>query len=175
MTVTRFIVLVGLVTLATVIVFQIFISFDRYNAPKTFSSNGERIYFTGKSISGSSITSTGGDSHMGMHSDTRSGCARCHGNNREGGFVQTMFNFSVVPPPITPEALFRDQADIHSQDEHGDHGSYDDESLKLAIRQGIDPAGKRLDMAMPRWTMSDSDIDDLISYLRSQPNDKFDE
>ncbi|MDH3692602.1 MAG: cytochrome c, partial [Gammaproteobacteria bacterium] len=64
---------------------------------------------------------------------------------------------------LTAEALF---SDSHGHDGHGDHGNYDAESLRRAITTGLDPAGESLDSAMPRWSMSPSDLDDLVAYLR---------
>jgi hypothetical protein len=58
------------------------------------------------------------------------------------------------------------ESDAHDEDGHGDHGSYSNESLGRAITQGIDPSGKKLNDAMPRWNMDPSDLNDLIAYLR---------
>jgi len=71
--------------------------------------------------------------------------------------------FWVVAPAITAEALFgnHDQANGH-----GDHQAYTETSLQRAIIEGIDPSGKRLDDAMPRWSMSERDLDDLLQYLQ---------
>lgn len=127
--------------------------------PARFESNGHRIYLTGTSASGRAIASTGGSMHMQMHAGS---CATCHGVDRRGG-KRMMPRFWVVTPPITPEALF----DNHGEeiDSHGDHQTYSEISLRVAITEGIDPAGKRFDQAMPRWSMSERDLADLIQYL----------
>jgi hypothetical protein len=39
--------------------------------------------------------------------------------------------------------------------------------LRRAITDGVDPAGERLDPAMPRWSMSGEDMADLIAYLKT--------
>ena len=96
--------------------------------------------------------------HMRMHG---TGCVSCHGVDREGSRLWPQF--WVKAPALTVEALFTDD---HTKDGHGDHGSYDTESLREAITDGVNPAGKRLDAAMPRWSMSQSDLDDLIAYLQ---------
>lgn len=72
--------------------------------------------------------------------------------------------FTVVAPPITPEALFGEH-DAEGGG-HSDHQAYTEESLRRAITEGIDPAGNRLDDAMPRWFMSEQDLTDLIKYLQ---------
>lgn len=46
------------------------------------------------------------------------------------------------------------------------HPPYTDELIKRAITEGLDPGGKPLDKTMPRWKMSDRDLDDVIAYLK---------
>ena len=131
------------------------------DGPSEFVSNGERIYFTGSSASGIPINAVGGDGHMNMHMRMHgTGCVTCHGVDREGGRLWPQF--WTKAPALTTEALFTDD---HA-DGHGDHGNYDAESLRRAITDGVDPAGKQLDPAMPRWSMSRSDLDDLVAYLQ---------
>ncbi|NCF37898.1 MAG: c-type cytochrome [Gammaproteobacteria bacterium] len=130
--------------------------------PTGFASNGERIYFTGTSASGKAITASGGTGMMNMHRQMHGGgCAVCHGAKREGQRLWPQF--WIKAPALTAEALF---ADDHADDGHGDHGSYDSASLGKAITDGIDPDGKQLDAAMPRWSMSGADLADLIAYLQ---------
>lgn len=124
---------------------------------RAFTSNGEQIYYTGRSQTGSSITYQGGTMHAQMHYTS---CASCHGDKRQG---QRLYpRFWVVAPPLTRQALFEEH-----DDGHGDHQRYDKNSLKLAIRQGLDPAGDTLNAAMPQWRINDADMDDLISFLLS--------
>ena len=73
--------------------------------------------------------------------------------------------FWIVAPAITPEALFGNH-DAQA-DAHGDHQAYTVASLRRVIVEGIDPSEKRLDDAMPRWTMSEQDLDDLLEYLQA--------
>ena len=47
-----------------------------------------------------------------------------------------------------------------------EHPRYDEESFKQAVTQGIDPGGDALDPLMPRWQMSDQELNDLITYLK---------
>ncbi|MDH3665508.1 MAG: cytochrome c [Paracoccaceae bacterium] len=129
--------------------------------PAQFRSNGERIYFTGASSSGLPIRPTGGGMRMQMHGG---GCVTCHGTDRLGGRI--MPRFWISAPPLTPKALFG-EGDAHEDDGHGDHDAYDEESLARAIAQGIDPESERLDPAMPRWSMADQDLADLIAFLRT--------
>lgn len=135
--------------------------------PLAYVSNGERIYFTGSSISGSAISASGGSGHMNLHMRMHgTGCASCHGAEREGKRLWPQF--WIKAPALTAEVLF--ESDAHDEDGHGDHGSYDDESLRRAISQGIDPSGEQLNDAMPRWNMSTADLNDLIAYLKQTHN-----
>lgn len=129
-----------------------------------YVSNGERIYLTGTSASGQPVNSLGGDATMGMHRQMHGGgCGSCHGDDREGQRLWP--RFWVEAPALTAESLFGDDHEEDSSD-HGDHGSYDAVSLRRAITQGFDPAGESLDEAMPRWSMVESDLNDLIVYLQ---------
>ncbi len=75
--------------------------------PRAFASNGERIYFTGVSTSGKPIRARGGDTAMGMHRPMHgSGCATCHGDDREGR--RLMPRFWIKAPALTSDALFGD-------------------------------------------------------------------
>lgn len=133
------------------------------NNSNNFVSNGERIYFTGRSQSGMPINAIGGAGgmHRQMHG---SGCASCHGDDREGRRLWPQF--WTKAPALTAIALFGDNDHQDNSDGHGDHASYDSDSLSRAITQGLDPAGEKLGAAMPRWSMSDSDMNDLIAYLK---------
>ncbi|WP_406660578.1 cytochrome c [Methanolobus sp. ZRKC3] len=136
--------------------------YDRTTYPgltTEFSSNGEMIYYTGFNESGRQIPIRGGPHWLYMHGGS---CVGCHGVNGMGG-VPIMMSAS-IPSDIRYEALISE--DEHA-DEHEDHPPYTDESIKIAIRQGKNPSGEELDYTMPRWDMSDSDIEDIIGYLKT--------
>lgn len=120
-----------------------------------FSSNGEMIYYTGYNDGGQRIQIRYGPHWLYVHGGS---CVSCHGVDGKGGVPIMMSN--VIPPDITYEALT-------SEDEYEEHPPYTDETIKIAIREGKDPAGEELDYAMPRWDMPDEDIDDLIEYLKT--------
>ena len=125
-----------------------------------FSSNGERIFFTGQSKSGPRITfQTQGMQHM-MRG--RLACATCHGADGRGGTVQWMMS-SFETPDIRYHSL---TGEAHADDEK-DHPPYTDEDIKRAIKEGVDPSGEPLDWQMPRWQMTDGQLSDLIEYLKS--------
>jgi len=127
--------------------------------PASFSSNGERLYFTGVSADGNTIhpePTSSFSNHM-----VRA-CASCHGAERQGG-IRMMPFFWIKSPALTRQALF---AKAGHDEGHGDHESYNAVSLARAIRQGIDPSGEVLDGSMPRWHLSDTDMEDLTDFLQ---------
>ncbi|WP_341865003.1 ABC transporter substrate-binding protein [Azotobacter beijerinckii] len=82
-------------------------------------------------------------------------CAGCHGRDGrgrpEGG---------IRPPEITWRHLTSARS------------AYDEASLARALGEGIDPAGERLDPAMPRFVMSWRDLANLGAYLKRLEEDR---
>ena len=117
----------------------------------SFKSNGQRIYFTATSSSGQPIIPEGFT--MMMH---RIACVDCHGPEGKGGQVYMMMRSFDVPDIAWPELT----------GQHEDHPPYTVETIKNAITEGIDPAGKPLDDFMPRWRISEQDLNDLIDFLK---------
>jgi cytochrome c oxidase subunit II len=130
--------------------------------PERFASNGERLYFTGTSDRGTRMIPYGGH-QMGMGGGMMmhgSACAACHGPDRRGGRFAP--RFGPVVPPLTPAALTGE----HGGEEDGHvHAAYTEAKLARAITQGIGPEGEPLDPFMPRWSISEADLGDLVSYL----------
>jgi hypothetical protein len=52
-------------------------------------------------------------------------------------------------------------------EEGEEHPPYTDELIKRAITEGLNPAGEPLDRTMPRWQMSEKDLDDLLEFLKT--------
>lgn len=129
-----------------------------------FSSNGERIYSTATSSSGQPIEADMG--HMVM-SASMMACADCHGPDGRGGRVQMMMTTFVAPDirytTLTSGTMEHGAEQGQKEEEHP---AYTDETIKRAITQGIDPAGKPLAFPMPRWQMAASDLEDLLDYLK---------
>ena len=44
---------------------------------------------------------------------------------------------------------------------------FNEQQVKLVITKGIEPDGKLLDTEMPRWRMSEQDLDDLVNFLKT--------
>lgn len=117
-------------------------------------SNGQRIYFYSTSASGEPITYTGAPGTM-MQGPLA--CVNCHGTEGHGGAVQFMMQSYDVPNITWPELTAQ----------HMDHPPYTEETLKQAITQGVDPAGNALEYPMPRWHMSEQDLNDLVSFIKT--------
>ena len=160
-----FILFLVILVLSGLFLFSSCSSFDRY------SSNGERIYFTAASSSGEPITYSG--SIRMMHSIT---CANCHGPDGSGGRVSMMMSH-FDSPNITWHVLTQEEEheegheegheEEPGQGEHEEHPPYTEVTLKKAITEGIDPAGERLDDEMPRWRMSEQDLEDLVEFIKT--------
>ncbi|MGQ7817203.1 cytochrome c/ABC transporter substrate-binding protein [Metapseudomonas furukawaii] len=92
-------------------------------------------------------------------------CANCHGadgrGRPEGG---------VRPPDITWSRLTRPYG--QSRANGRSHGPYDEGALARAVGEGRDPAGNRLDPAMPRFVMSLRDMASLTAYLKRLEDDR---
>ncbi|PTD94380.1 cytochrome C oxidase subunit II [archaeon SCG-AAA382B04] len=116
--------------------------------PENFTSNGERIYFTGVSETGERIPFIGGPRWLSVHGGS---CVDCHGRDREGGFTPMMC--SKETPSITWQHLT----------EHG----MSESDVKTVITEGVEPDGEELSSCMPRWQMSQEDLNDLVSYLKN--------
>lgn len=121
-----------------------------------FGSNGERIYFTATSESGAEITYTGGPSSNGwmMGGGGRLVCASCHGPDGRGG-AHSMGMMQVM-----------NAKDIRWSTLEGE---FNTEKFRLAVVEGQDPEGTQLSTDMPRWTIGNDDLADLISYLKTLP------
>ena len=96
------------------------------------------------------------------------GCAGCHGPDGRGGEVQMMMA-RFTAPDIRYSTL---TADEHGHEESAgeseeEHPPYTDETIARAITQGINPAGEPLAWPMPRWSMSQQDLNDLLAYLKT--------
>jgi cytochrome c oxidase subunit 2 len=127
---------------------------SRIRAEGDFSSLGERIYLSGTNEQGQYIPRSRGSMHF-------ASCADCHGRNGQGRVNSTMM-FEFEAPDIRWSTL----ASPHGDEEGGEHIPYDRESFFRALRRGVEPDGEKLEPPMPRWQMSDREVDALIEYLQ---------
>ncbi len=120
----------------------------KYPVKAEYSSNGEMIFMTGVNENGERIPFTGGPQWLYMHGG---GCASCHGIDGKGGIYPMMCGIK------TPDIRYSTLINKHGMSE---------DDIKLAITKGIDDEGDELDLCMPRWQMTEKDLNDVIEYLK---------
>ena len=95
-------------------------------------------------------------------------CANCH---RRSGMGSAEGGTGVRP--VTGAALYRpEEVWGVGPGRKAPRGSkqwpvYTDETLARAIRDGVNPAGRRFDSAMPRYDLADADLALLVAYLKT--------
>ncbi len=67
-----------------------------------------------------------------------------------------------TPPDIRYHHLIEEE---HEEGE--EHPPYTDETIKRAITQGLNPAGEPLDYTMPRFRMTEEQLNDLLEFLKT--------
>lgn len=122
--------------------------------------NGFSIYFDGMTLKGERIEIEGGPHWLYMHGG---GCASCHGDKGQGGFLPMMCNSKT--PPITLMALMSGEH-VHDGTEDK-HTPYTIEKIKRALEFSINPALKPFDPCMPKWLLKEDDFRDLLYYMKS--------
>lgn len=128
--------------------------------PGALASNGQRIYYTGADATGPIPRSVAGGGRMGRGMMGAAACVDCHGEDGRGGRVGMMFGSNDIPD-IRYSAL---------TGTHVESGTtvpgWTDADITRAIRDGVEPDGQRLEAPMPQWDMNDTDMKDLIGYLK---------
>ena len=124
----------------------------------SYASNGERIYYLGIDSEEQRIRFRNGPHWLRRMGGS---CVNCHGPDGKGGLPVMMGTH--IPGDIRYSVLVSGK---HHGEEEGEEEAYTDEDIRRAIREGIEPSGKRMDRTMPRWDISDEDLDDLLEYLK---------
>jgi hypothetical protein len=134
------------------------------------NTNGERIYFAARNEAGDRIRYTGGPPFSGMMMTNSLACADCHGADGRGG-IHTMHMQVMEAPDIRWSTLSSGEHGGHGNDIEGEHveAAYDQEKFFRAVRKGFEPGGHTLSRNMPRWRMSDQDLEDLLHFLGTLP------
>ena len=118
----------------------------------SYSSAGQRIWLTGVGSDGREIARSAPRVSLGALMMGGGGCGSCHGANGRGGTIRMMTGTAIVAPDVTYAALIK--------------AGFTDATIRKAVRDGLDESGKPLKDAMPRWQMSDTDLDATIAYLK---------
>jgi ABC-type branched-subunit amino acid transport system substrate-binding protein len=123
------------------------------------AERGKLLYTTGKGPAGSPpVTVTLGEGTAPLSAETLP-CLGCHGpdghGRPEGGVAPSDIRWSSLTRPYEVTAPSGRK-----------HGAYDRRLAIRAITLGIDPAGNRLGVGMPRYQLSREDADALVAYLQ---------
>ncbi len=134
---------------------------------------GERMYREGILPSGEPMLAVmNGDTFI---EGTAFSCVSCHMRSGLGSVEGAVYSpptngrklfmsFDGVAEPVTTEDLFMLPGWVRPSVRRI---PYSDESLAAALRMGVDPAGRVLGNAMPRYALSDGDTEVLIHYLKN--------
>lgn len=132
--------------------------------PQKHIEMGKRLYMSGLRPDGSLMTG------MAQGNIPLTGaqiiCGSCHRTSAMGSIEGTE-----VVPALRGGLLFEPLRLPTSKPPQAPilRPAYDAESLKRAIRSGINAAGETMSLAMPRYPLSDEEVDMLIAYLKSLP------
>jgi cytochrome c553 len=129
--------------------------------------SGRRIYVEGVLPSGAALTGTRFDSSV--VSGAQAACISCH---RRSGMGQVEGDLQV--PPITGNFLFAPKTEKHlammdprvSKSLNQSHDPYTQASLAEAIIHGRNNRGREMSVAMPRYNLSEADMNALTVYLK---------
>jgi len=121
-----------------------------------YTSEGERIYRTGRNNDGRPIEAIVDRSSLKDQTMVLT-CASCHGVDRKGGR-------SLIPEfgPYNAPNISRM---ILTSELPPKRPAYNAETLSQAIIAGIGASGTRLHHPMPRWKMQQTDLNSLVEYL----------
>lgn len=119
---------------------------------------GKRLFRQGISSSDVQLQARVGVSDMSVPASVLP-CASCHGSDGRG-----RAEGGVRPPSLDWQrlALGQDEREVNGRR----YPAYRESTLARAIQQGIDPAGNRLDPAMPRFELTLADQRNLTAYLK---------
>jgi hypothetical protein len=163
------------------------VSTSSFAAPPALSADsqetlrlGERIYREGVLPSGEPLRASlkGGFTIPG----TTFACVSCHLRSGLGSFDDNV----IIPPtngaklfkplqiyssprnaaqPFKPKVVIDQKYKYYQMDQR--RPAYTDKSLAVALRDGVDSAGRTLNVVMPRYLLDAADMKILVSYLRS--------
>jgi len=119
---------------------------------------GKRLYGRGEGISGARMSARVGLADIAIDGPPVA-CGNCHGADGRG-----RPEGAIRPPDITWRELTKPYG--HEHDNGRRHPAFDERSVAIAVTRGLDPAGNRLDPAMPRYALSEPELAALIAYLK---------
>jgi hypothetical protein len=138
----------------------------RLAAPATAARDaGERFYLRGLNASGVAVAATvQRDIHV---KSSEMACINCHRRSAMGSAEG-----NIVVPAIDGATLFAartlgaPQIGPPRTTGDGTRPAYTDDTLLRALRDGVDPTGRQLSPAMPRYSVTAADASAIATYLR---------
>ncbi len=138
--------------------------------PETGTMPGQRIYRDGVLPSGEVLRAT---VQQGVPlSGADAACTRCHRRSGLGSSEgrnnirpiagRLLFSTTRYEPPASPSEI---GLSVSAGARVAARPVYTRAALAQALREGIDPAGHRLDPLMPRYSLSDAEAEQLHAYL----------
>lgn len=121
--------------------------------------NGEAMYVTGKRKGSAALTFAGGPNWLHVEGG---GCIQCHGKRGWGNVVPTFC--TTKSPPITYKYLAGDGYPASARKD-GRNPAYTMYSFKIMMRTGVKSNGYETDFCMPRYNISNKELQDLMGYL----------
>ena len=119
---------------------------------------GRRLYLEGLTPSGEPLRALVGFGQTPLSGQVVA-CGNCHGadgkGRAEGGVLPSQIGWQELTKPYG-----------HSHATGRKHGAFNERSLTRAVNEGLDPAGNRLDWAMPRYALSRSELEALLAHLK---------
>lgn len=116
---------------------------------------GKQIFTKGESPTGVTLEAVMGDTAVPAKLMP---CSSCHGmdghGKPEGGVVPADITWGVLSHPKQDDAALSRK-----------RPAYDDASLRRVLREGVDAGGNELEITMPRYRLTDQDLDSLIAWL----------
>jgi ABC-type branched-subunit amino acid transport system substrate-binding protein len=119
---------------------------------------GRQIFLEGTSPSGGEVVAVMGEEAIEVPASSVP-CASCHGRDGKG-----RPEGGVAPSDLTWNVLTRPYGVTHPSGRR--HPPYDERLFKRAVTMGLDPAGNKLHVAMPRFRLSLQDMADLTAYVK---------
>lgn len=121
---------------------------------------GRTLYLEGRHAGGAPLQGARGGG-LGVSAEAAA-CVNCHRRSGLGGAEGRSYF-----PAIDAASLFTAKAPGTGPSASGlGRPAYTEAGLARAIREGVDPAGRRLDYMMPRYRLGDDELKSLVAYLR---------
>lgn len=124
--------------------------------PAALAEAGRRLYEEGTRADGTEVLAQVGPDPSPVDARVLP-CASCHGRDGRG-----RPEGAVVPPSLRWRELTKPYGHVHGPRRHP---PFDERSLARAVQEGVDPAGQVLDAAMPRYSLSRTDVEGLVAWL----------